>query len=64
MPGEMPALLVLMRKVSTGRLQPADVWRLWADNVSAATTTGDHLMAEDRPNEVLDALVNFLPKTR
>jgi len=53
-----------MRKVSTGRLQPADVWRLWADNVSAATTTGDHLMAEDRPNEVLDALVNFLPKTR
>jgi len=32
----------------------------WADNVVGATTTGDHLQPEDRPAEVLAALMPFL----
>lgn len=39
---------------------PDAVWRQWADDVTAATTSGDHLQPEDRPAEVLAALMPFL----
>lgn len=42
---------------------PDDVWRLWADDVVDAMTTGDHLQPEDRPTEVLKALT-LLPAWR
>ena len=43
-----------------GRPQPADIWRQWAEDVSSATTTGHHLQTEDRPEEVVAALLPFL----
>lgn len=36
------------------------IWRAWADDVSGAVTTGDHLQPEDRPDEVIAALRSFL----
>jgi haloacetate dehalogenase len=35
------------------------IWKLWADDVTDAVTTGDHLQPEDRPDEVIAALTSF-----
>ena len=47
-------------QVELGKPTPVDVWKRWAGNVVGATTTGNHLQAEDRPIEVLAALMPFL----
>ena len=39
------------------RRGPAEIWRLWADHVTAVPTSGGHLMAEDCPSEVAAALL-------
>jgi len=35
------------------------VWESWADNVTGRATSGGHLQPEDRPDEVIAALVPF-----
>jgi haloacetate dehalogenase len=35
------------------------VWKAWADDVTGAVTTGGHLQAEDRPDDVAAALRSF-----
>jgi haloacetate dehalogenase len=35
------------------------VWESWADNVTGRATSGGHLQGEDRPDEVIAALVPF-----
>jgi haloacetate dehalogenase len=42
-----------------GRPSPAEVWKRWAEDVSGAATMGHHLQAEDRPEEVIAALLPF-----
>ncbi|MCR0985609.1 alpha/beta fold hydrolase [Roseomonas populi] len=42
-----------------GRPRPAEVWKRWAADVSEGVTTGHHLQAEDRPEEVCRALLRF-----
>src|SRR5690606_21315560 len=42
-----------------GRLSGIDIWKVWADNVSGAATTGGHFQPEDRPHEVIAALSPF-----
>ncbi|EHL97529.1 putative haloacetate dehalogenase H-1 [Acetobacteraceae bacterium AT-5844] len=42
-----------------GRSPPAEIWKQWAEDVSSAVTTGHHLQAEDRPEEVIAALLPF-----
>lgn len=59
---DCPVLALWPDVEATGKSLPIDVWRRWADNVVGATTTGDHLQPEDRPAEVLAALVPFLRK--
>ena len=39
-----------------------DIWKNWADDVTGAVTTGDHLQPEDRPDEVTAALVAFFSR--
>ncbi|MFC7557314.1 alpha/beta fold hydrolase [Pseudoroseomonas wenyumeiae] len=45
------------------RPRPSEVWRRWANDVSEAVTTGHHLQAEDRPEEVCAALLPFFART-
>jgi haloacetate dehalogenase len=54
-------VLVLWPRVQEmpGRPTPADIWKPWAGNVSSAVTTGHHLQPEDRPDEVIAALLPF-----
>lgn len=47
-------------EAAAGTPLPVEVWKKWADSVAGATTTGDHLQPEDRPAEVLAALMPFL----
>lgn len=49
-------------QAAAGKPLPVEIWRRWADDVTGATTTGDHLQVEDRPAEVLAALMPFLRK--
>ena len=39
---------------------PLEVWRAWAPDVAGAPVDASHFMAEDRPEEVAGALVDFL----
>jgi haloacetate dehalogenase len=57
---DCPVLALWSEHEVTGPPLPIDVWKKWADNVVGGVTTGDHLQAEDRPTEVLAALVPFL----
>jgi len=57
---DCPVLALWPDVQSAGKPLPVDVWKRWADNVVGATTTGDHLQPEDRPAEVLAALMPFL----
>jgi haloacetate dehalogenase len=57
---DCPVLALWPEVQATGPPLPVDAWKQWADHVVGATTTGDHLQAEDRPAEVLAALMPFL----
>ena len=39
---------------------PLEVWRPWAPEVRGAPVDASHFMAEDRPDEVAGALLDFL----
>jgi haloacetate dehalogenase len=41
---------------------PLDVWRGWADEVSGQAIDSGHYLAEERPDETLKALLEFLLK--
>ena len=44
-----------------GRLyDPLAVWRGWADDVSGHAIDAGHYLAEERPEETLRALLDFL----
>lgn len=58
---DCPVLMIWPNvEAAAGKPLPVEVWKRWADNVVGATTTGDHLQPEDRPAEVLAALMPFL----
>ena len=40
--------------------EPLEVWRAWAPDVCGAAVEASHFMAEDKPDEVAGALLNFL----
>jgi pimeloyl-ACP methyl ester carboxylesterase len=42
---------------------PLDVWRRWAETVDGKAMTCGHFLAEERPEEVADALRRFLSPT-
>jgi haloacetate dehalogenase len=46
--------------LSTGENQALDIWRRWASNVSGSVIQSGHFVAEERPEDVLAALVPFL----
>jgi haloacetate dehalogenase len=39
---------------------PLEVWRAWCTNISAATVTSGHFLAEENPADTLAALVPFI----
>jgi len=41
------------------RSNPAEIWRLWADDVTGVMTSGGHLQPEDCPDEIAAALIPF-----
>jgi len=45
-----------------GQAGRVEVWKAWADDVTGAVTTGGHLQPEDRPAEVLAALIPFFAR--
>ncbi|MDZ7893839.1 MAG: alpha/beta hydrolase [Sphingobium sp.] len=57
---DCPVLALWPTYQSVKKPFPDEIWRRWAGSVVGATTTGDHLQPEDRPAEVLAALVPFL----
>lgn len=59
---DCPVLVLWPQVEAVGKPPPLEAWKRWADNVVGATTTGDHLQAEDRPAEVLAALIPFLAR--
>jgi haloacetate dehalogenase len=46
--------------LSTGEDRALDIWRRWASNVSGSVIQSGHFVAEERPEDVLAALVPFL----
>jgi haloacetate dehalogenase len=46
--------------VESGTLTAAEVWRRWADNVRGLDIAGGHLLPEQAPEAVIDALIPFL----
>lgn len=52
-------VLVITPEAASEPPSPAEIWRLWADDVTASTTNGDHLMLEDRSHQVGPALLKF-----
>ena len=40
------------------------IWRDWADDVSGRAIDGGHYLAEERPDDVLEALRGFFATTR
>jgi haloacetate dehalogenase len=49
-------------KTASSRANPVTIWQGWADDVTGAVTTGGHLQAEDRPDEVIAALAPFFSR--
>ena len=43
---------------------PLEVWRPWAPDVRGAAVEASHFMAEDRPDEVAGALLDFLGRAQ
>ena len=46
--------------MESGTLTAADVWRRWGDDVRGVDVACGHLIPEQAPDAVLDALVPFL----
>lgn len=46
--------------LSTGENQAVDIWKRWAGNVSGAVIRSGHFVMEEKPREVLAALIPFL----
>ncbi|HET6619531.1 MAG TPA: alpha/beta hydrolase [Dongiaceae bacterium] len=46
--------------LSTGENQAVDIWRRWASDVRGGVVQSGHFVAEERPQEVLGALIPFL----
>jgi len=43
---------------------PLDVWRAWCTNVTGASIDSGHFLAEEKPQDMLAALVPFLSAQR
>ncbi|MTJ80256.1 MAG: alpha/beta hydrolase [Telmatospirillum sp.] len=41
------------------RSNPAEIWRLWTNDVTGVVTSGGHLLPEDCPDEIAAALILF-----
>jgi len=46
--------------LSTGENQAVDIWKRWATDVRGSVIRSGHFIAEERPLEVLAALVPLL----
>ena len=46
--------------LSTGENQAVDIWKRWASNVRGTVVQSGHFVMEEKPREVLAALVPFL----
>lgn len=46
--------------LSTGENQAVDIWKRWADDVRGTIVRSGHFVMEEKPQEVLGALVPFL----
>jgi haloacetate dehalogenase len=53
-----PTLVMYGRFIA--RLSPLDVWRQWADDVTARELSCGHFLPEEAPEETLSALREFL----
>jgi haloacetate dehalogenase len=49
--------------MESGTLTATDVWRRWADDVRGFNISCGHLVPEQAPGAVVDALVPFLDAT-
>jgi haloacetate dehalogenase len=49
--------------MESGTLTAAEVWRRWADDVRGVEIACGHLLPEQAPDAVLDALTPFLDAT-
>ncbi len=47
------------RKEEASQSKWIDIWKGWADDVTGTETIGGHLLPEDRPDEIIAALVPF-----
>ena len=43
---------------------PPEVWRTWCTNLTSATVTCGHFLAEENPTDTLAALIPFLDAQR
>jgi haloacetate dehalogenase len=57
---DCPVLVLWPSSNSAGSSDAVKIWQEWADDVTGVATTGGHLQPEDRPDEVIKALVPFL----
>lgn len=46
--------------LSTGENQAVDIWKRWATDVRGSVIRSGHFVAEEKPQQVLAALVGFL----
>jgi haloacetate dehalogenase len=53
-------VLVVTGEDETQLADAPDVWRAWADDLTAATVPGGHFVPEESPSELCDLLANFL----
>jgi len=53
-------VLVVTGADETQLADAEDVWRAWADEVTAAEVPGGHFNPEEAPGEVYELLVGFL----
>jgi len=57
---DCPVLVVwTLAQEKPGRPSPAEVWKLWADDITGKVTGGGHLQPEDCPDDVADAFYRF-----
>lgn len=55
---DCPVLVVWPRsQEKPERPSPAEIWRLWADDVTGVPTSGGHLLPEDCPDEIAAAIL-------
>ena len=54
---------LVAKGMESGTLTAAEVWRRWADDVRGVEIACGHLLPEQAPDAVLDALTPFLDAT-